>query len=50
MKDLMLRDALLNFLGVKQQKNYAAEYCAACKKFGKADCESCSKKLDVIYS
>jgi len=51
----MFREAVLAFLGVKDPQKSGREgikskYCAACKKAGKANCDDCDQKIEVIYS
>ncbi len=46
----MFREAVLTFLGPKEKKDYSREYCIACKKAKRNHCETCDRKIDIIYS
>jgi len=48
----MFREAVLAFLGVGApvQEGIKSKYCAACKKAGKANCDDCDQKIEVMYS
>jgi len=49
---MMMREAVLHFLGVKDEKAKAVgineKYCAACKKAKLDDCEHCDKNIRVL--
>lgn len=50
-KDVSFRDGVRNFLGIKDTKVNSSPlqkaFCIACKRSGKANCETCSKVFEV---
>jgi len=43
----LFREAVLNFLGVKTQKDTEDEYCKVCKAAGKDDCSHCDRDIKI---
>jgi len=45
LREVVFREAVLNFLGVTTQKDIEDEYCEACRAAKKDDCASCSRDI-----
>ena len=43
---MLFREAILAYLGVKDEKKDTEDYCKACKIAGKDDCEGCDRRLN----
>jgi hypothetical protein len=48
MRELVFREAVLSFLGVKTDKDIEDDYCKACKIAKKnTDCSTCNKAIKL---
>lgn len=47
MRDVVFREAVLGFLGVKTQEDVKDAYCEACIQAGKDDCANCSREIEI---
>jgi hypothetical protein len=48
-RDVLFREAVLSFLGVKTQSDTQDEYCKVCKAANPdMDCSTCDKELEII--
>ncbi len=50
MREVLFREAVLSFLGVKDKKKISSQYCMACRQAKKDHCETCSKKFEVVHA
>jgi len=47
-REVLFRDAILSYLGVKSQDEVVDEYCIACRQAGlDKDCASCDRDIKV---
>lgn len=46
-RDLLFREAVLSFLGVKTQKDTEDAYCKVCRDAGKDDCSHCDRDIKI---